>query len=83
MRKLILILLIGMATSFVFASKGAIYGDSISVLEGKIKQLEDQNQELEIELALQTNCTKISEKAPEAIFSLSKSDNSGFAVALR
>ncbi len=75
--------MIGMATAFVFASKGALYGDSISVLEGKIKQLEDQNQELEIELALQTNCSTISEKTPEAIFSLSRTNSSGFAVALR
>lgn len=83
MRKFILILLIGVATQFVFVSKGAIYGESVSVLEKKINLLKDQNQQLEIEIASLTSCSKISGETPEAIFSLSTKGSSDFSVALK
>ena len=83
MRKYILILLIGIATQFVFVSKGAIYGDSVSALEKGINLLKDQNQQLEIEIASLTSYSNISEKIPEAIFSLSTKGSSDFSVALK
>lgn len=83
MRKIILILLIGVATAFVFVSKGAVYGDSISVMEKKINLLKDQNQELELEIASLTSFSKVLGDSPEAIFSLSTKDSSDFSVALK
>jgi len=83
MKKFILILLLGIATQFVFVSKGAVYGESVSFLEEKINRLKDQNQQLEIEVASLTSCTKISGETPEAIFSISTKRSSDFSMALR
>lgn len=83
MKKIALILLIGTATQFVFVSKGAIYGESVSSMEEKIDQLKDQNQRLEIEVATLTSCTNISGETPEVIFSLSPKRSSDFSMALK
>jgi len=83
MKKFILILLLGIATQFVFVSKGAVYGESVSSLEEKINQLKEQNQELEIEVASLTSYTKISGETPEAVFSFSAKRNQDFSMALR
>jgi len=83
MRKFILILIIGVATQFVFVSKGAGFGESVSGLEEKINLLKDQNQQLEIEIASLTSCSKISGETSEAIFSLSTKRSSDFSMALR
>ncbi len=83
MRKVIFILVIGIATQFVFSSKGASYGDSISNLEEKIRKVEAQNQDLEIEIASRSSCHKISEESLEAIYQLSMQSPKNFSVALK
>ena len=83
MKKFILVLLLGIATQFVFVSKGAVYGESVSGMEEKINLLKDQNQQLEIEIASLTSCSKISGETSEAIFSLSPKGSSDFSVALK
>ncbi|PIS14539.1 hypothetical protein COT64_02175 [Candidatus Shapirobacteria bacterium CG09_land_8_20_14_0_10_39_12] len=83
LRKIIFILLIGIATQFVFSSKGVSYGESLSSLEGRIKEVEAQNQELEIDIASFSSCHKISEKSLEAVYGLSMQSSNNFSVALK
>lgn len=82
-RKILFILLIGTATQFIFTSNGASYGDSISKLEKKNKEIETQNQELEIEIASLTSCSKISEESLEAVYRLTEQSPKNFSVALK
>ncbi|MGB9637358.1 MAG: hypothetical protein ACPLY7_00990 [Microgenomates group bacterium] len=83
MKKLIFILFLAMATQLVFTSKGVVYGELMADFEQKTKVLEEENQELEAQLALLTSCSQIAKEEPEKLFSFSKTTNSGFVVALR
>lgn len=87
MRKILAILIVCIVTQFVFSSKGAVYGDSISNLEKKINYLRDENQQLEIEVATLTSCSKISETISIddflKTFSLSARSTEDFSVALK
>jgi peptidoglycan hydrolase CwlO-like protein len=83
MKKLIFILLLAMATQLVFMSKGVVYGELMAGLDQKTKALEEENQELEAQLASLTAYSQIAREEPEKLFSLAKTTHSGLVVALR
>jgi len=78
MKKIIIILILSLATQVIFVRKGAEFGGATFELDQKIQLLKKQNRNLELQISSLTSCLKIAR-----IAKIDGEGNTGLSVALK